>query len=357
MGPKRDLIKEWAAAARDQDLKFGVSVHAARTWSWIAPIFSSDQDGPKKDVLYDSYMTKADGKGKWWEGYDPADLYTRPHKPDDYLPQDYVDRFFLRTLDLIDQHKPDLLYFDDSKSPLGNTGLRIYAHYYNSSLLWNDGKMEVVINSKHNDEVTRKGVVEDVERGAKTDIYPTAWQTDTCVGGWHYNLDFINGERDYKTPNQVIGTLVDIVSKNGNLLLSIPLRADGTPDDYCIGFLKEMAEWIAVNSEGIYGTRPWKKFGEGPTNTAGGHVSEKALAYTDKDFRFTTKDGYLYAFAMTVPKRDLLVQSLAEGSMPIHSVELLGSDQKVEWKQTENGLEIAKLPSYPSDHVVCFRVR
>jgi len=358
MGPKRDLVGDWAKAARKQGLKFGVSVHAARTWKWYVPAFGSDTDGPMKGVPYDGNMTKADGKGKWWEGYDPADLYTRPHKEGDPEDQAYVDRFYLRTLDLIDQYHPDLLYFDDYQSPLGNTGLRIYADYYNSSLKWNNEKMEVVINSKMNDEKTRRAVVEDVERGGKAGIYPSPWQTDTCIGGWDYNLDYANGASTYKTPETVVRMLIDIVSKNGNLLLNIPLRPDGTPDDYGIWFLKEMAKWMAVNGEGIYGTRPWKVFGEGPTNTDGGHMAETTTEnYNAEDFRFTTKGGVLYVFAMTVPEGDLLVKSLAKGSIEISTVELLGSGKAVQWEQTDAGLLIRKLPEYPTKYAVCFRVR
>ncbi|MGC6424716.1 MAG: alpha-L-fucosidase [Lentimonas sp.] len=356
MGPKRDLIKEWAKAAEKHKLKFGVSVHAARAWDWIAPIFSHDTEGPMQGVPYDSFMTKADGAGKWWEGYDPAELYTRPHTKSDPMDQDYVNRFYLRTLDLIDQHKPDLLYFDDGKSPLGNTGLRIYAHFYNSSLLWNENSMDVVINSKHNDELTRKAVVEDVERGAKSEIFPTTWQTDTCVGGWHYNLDFVNGIRSYKTAGEVIRTLVDIVSKNGNLLLSIPLKANGTPDANCISFLEEIAAWMDVNAQGIYGTRPWHRFGEGPTNTVGGHTSEQALVYTQEDFRFTTKGDTLYIFAMANAQDNLLIQSLTKDKKLVSSVELVGSQEPIQWRQTDDGLSIKAPKSIPVKYVTCYRI-
>lgn len=359
MGPKQDLIGQWSKAAKKQGLKFGVSIHAARSWKWLAPIFSSDTEGKYKGVPYDTQLTQEDGKGKWWQGYNPQDLYTKPHAQGEKADQSYVDKFYLRTIDLIDQYNPDLLYFDDAKAPLGGAGLKIYAHFYNTNLENNKGKLEAVINSKSNDKKTRNGLIEDVERGAKKDIYPTPWQTDTCIGGWHYNNDYTNGVEPYKSPERVIKMLVDIVSKNGNLLLSIPMRADGSIDEKEIAFLEGMTQWMEINSEGIYSTRPWKTFGEGNTNTKGGHFSDQnnaPLAYTQKDFRFTTKGNSLYVFTMQIPTDDILIKSLPLGTKKINSVKLLGSKQKIKWKQTINGLQIIKSKKYPTKHVACYQI-
>ena len=356
VGPRKDLIKGWADAARKNDLPFGVSVHAARAWWWMTAAFGSDRDGPLKGVPYDGHMTKADGKGKWWEGLDPQDLYTRPHPQDEGPDQAYIDKFYLRTLDLIDKYRPDLLYYDDHAAPLEDAGLKLHAHYYNSSLKWNDGKMEVVINTKGNDEQGRKALVDDVERGAKDGLEPQPWQTDTCIGIWFYNKD-----QPYKSPSKVITTLIDVVSKNGNLLLSIPMRGDGTIDEREEAILEEVGEWMDIHGEGIYGTRPWKVFGEGPAMAPSGMFQEDKVHYTHEDIRFTQKGDTLYVFCMVAPEGETRVKSLGSDSPhatgPIKCIELLGSKESIKWSQEKDALIITKPSKLPTKSSVCFRVK
>ncbi|MDZ8119917.1 alpha-L-fucosidase [Pontiella agarivorans] len=355
MGPKQDLIAGWRKAARKRGLKFGVSVHAARQWSWMTPAFGADREGPKKGIPYDGHMTKEDGKGKWWEGCDPCDLYGPPRTARTPPSQKYLDTFYLRTRELIDRYNPDLLYFDDKQAPLQNVGLKIAAHYYNRALE-RHGKVDVVLNTKLNDETTKPALVDDVERGSKNDIDPNPWQIDTCIGYWHYRTDVT-----YKTPGKVIHMLLDAVSKNGSLLLNIPMKPDGTLEPQEITFLKGMAAWMDIHGEGIYGTRPWEVYGEGVFIDAAGHNLEtKMNAYTQTDFRFTKKDQTLYAFCLATPKTDLLIKSLATGarSKPhtVKTVELLGSDEPLEWEQTGNGLKISKPEFIPTDYSLCFRL-
>jgi len=363
IGPKKDIVGIWAKAARAAGLRFGATVHCARAWSWYEVAHGSDKDGPMKGVPYDGVLTKADGKGLWWDGYDPQDLYCRTHKPGEPPDQAYVDKWFHRVKDLIDHYHPDLLYFDDHMLPLGEAGMKVAAHYYNANLQWHDGKQEAVLTTKGMPPQLRKTLVWDIERGRSDRLEPYPWQTDTCIGQWHYN----RGIR-YKTADQVIPMLVDIVSKNGNLLLNIPVRGDGTIDDDEVHFLEEMAKWMPVNGEGIFGTRPWKVFGEGRTRTraprAGewsGSFNEGGGSFKAQDLRFTTKGDALYAFFFAWPAdRKLVVRSLAkpqgQAAGAVTAVSLLGSDAKLEWSQDDKGLAVALPEQKPCDYAFALKI-
>ncbi|HOK66437.1 MAG TPA: alpha-L-fucosidase [Anaerohalosphaeraceae bacterium] len=330
VGPKKDLIAGWAEAARRHGLRFGVSVHASHAWTWYEPSQGADKTGPYAGVPYDGKLTKADGKGLWWEGLDPQDLYAQNHPrsadaedptaihrqwewgngasiPDEA----YCRKFYNRTLDLLNRYRPDLIYFDDTALPLypvSDVGLRIAAHFYNSSIRWNKGKLEAVLNGKVLTPEQRKCMVWDIERGASPQIEPLPWQTCTCLGSWHYDRR-IYEEHRYKSAKTVIQMLVDIVSKNGNLLLSVPLRSDGSLDAEEERILEEIAAWMDVNGEAIYATRPWKVFGEGPAMSeavpirGAGFNEGRGRPLTAEDVRYTvSKDGRtLYVFLMGRP--------------------------------------------------------
>ena len=208
IGPRKDLIKGWSEAARRQGLRFGVSVHASHAWNWYAVARGADHGGPRGGIAYDARLTQADGKGSWWEGMDPQALYAQNHplseRADDNgavhqqwdwgngaaVPtQAYSEKFYNRTVELINSYDPDLVYFDDTAFPLwpaSDVGLRIAAHMYNRSIA-RKGKNEAVINGKILDAVQRKTMVWDIERGASNAIEPLPWQTCTCIGSWHYD--------------------------------------------------------------------------------------------------------------------------------------------------------------------------
>jgi alpha-L-fucosidase len=312
-------------------------------------------------------MTKADGKGLWWEGLDPQDLYAQHHAVGKYdwpqngnppLDKAVIEKFFNRTIDLIDKYQPDLMYFDDTILPIypvSDIGLRIAAYFYNTNLARN-GKLEAVLTGKILDAQQRRALVLDVERGVTNGGETLPWQTDTCIGNWHYERSLFDGHR-YKTARQVSQMLVDIVSKNGNLQLSIPLPGHGMPDADELKFLEEFTAWMDVNSEGIFATRPWKVYGEGPSVTTPGPRGQfggarDVRAYTAEDMRFTMKGDSLYAFIMVWPEsRSTVVKSLAANSpqlegRKIADVALLGFGGKLEWTQDEQGLKI-KLPDQP----------
>lgn len=370
VGPHKDLIAGWAAAARSEGLRFGVSVHSAHAWSWYEPSQSADREGKKQGVPYDGRLTKADGRGTWWEGLDPQELYCQRHasaanfmQPDSIhsrwnwghgvTPPDlaYCQAFYDRTVDLINQVRPDLLYFDDTALPLwpvSDAGLKIAAHYYNHSAAAHEGATEVVLFGKILDEQQRRCMVWDIERGQSNRIEPEPWQTDTCLGGWHYDQGIYDRDA-YKSATVVLRTLIDVVSKNGSLLLNVPVRGDGTIDDRERAIVEEIAAWMAINREAIFGTRPWTVCGEGPqlddapALTAQGFNEGKGKPFTAKDIRFTRKGPVLYAFVMARPERTVTLSSLAlkdrGGAGKVARVEQLGHGD-VPWKQSNEGLEI-----------------
>ena len=371
MGPKRDILAEWEKAARKYGLPFGVSLHADHAWSWYETAQRHDTIGPKKGIPYDGKLTKADGKGKWWEGYDPQDLYAQNHPLsenswDDGMihrqwawgngvcmpSQEFVTNFYNRTLDVINRYNPDILYFDVTVLPfypISDAGLKIAAHFYNHSMATHDGKLEAVLTGKILDEEQRKALVWDVERGAPNEIIADKWQTCTCLGGWHYDQSIYDNDR-YKSAADVVKLLVDVVSKNGNLLLSVPLRADGTFDEKEAKILTEFGEWMNMNKESIYDTHPWKVFGEGPiadsdiTINAQGFNEGSYTNTTAQEIRFTQKGDDLYVTALAWPgNKKVIVKSLAQGNElypeEIKEVELLGYG-KVGFKRTAEGLVI-----------------
>jgi alpha-L-fucosidase len=390
LGPKKDLIGGWAKAARAAGLRFGVSVHAAHAWTWYESSQGSDKKGPLAGVPYDGKLTKADGIGQWWEGFDPQDLYAQNHTPSKNFEnagsihgiwgwdaskgcsipdQAYTEKFYNRTIDLINKYQPDLIYFDDTVLPLwpfSDAGLRIAAHYYNSSMLWHGGKLEAVYNGKILNPEQRKCMVWDIERGQSNQIEPFVWQTDTCLGSWHYDKGVFDRHR-YKSAKTVIHTLADVVSKNGNLLLSVPVRADGTIDSDEVKIVEGIAAWMDVNSESIFGTRPWKVFGEGPAISSAAPLSAqgfnegKGKPFTAEDVRFTQKGDVLYAIALGWPTQPLKIKSLGKQAnlleKQIANIQLLGSDEKIQWSRDDDALTIEPAQNKPSDVAVVFKIQ
>jgi alpha-L-fucosidase len=387
VGPRKDIVGTWARIVRENGLRFGVSNHSAHAWHWFQTAYDYDPEGPQAGQRYDAFtLTKADGKGKWWEGLDPQELYAgrslvmpdgittiaeanQWHNANDRVWNEsppaqnpaFVERWFLRCKDLIDKYRPDVLYFDDTELPLGQAGLDIAAHYYNSSLTWHR-KLDVVLTAKKMSEAHRAGLVEDIERGVAIDIRPDPWQTDTCIGSWHY--DRARFERHtYKTTAQVVQMLIDIVSKNGNLMLSVPVRGDGTIDEDEIAFLEGLAQWMPANGEAIFGTRPWKVYGEGPS--VRGPVSagqfggaRDVRSYTAEDIRFTTKGDTLYAFLMAWPGASVSITSLAAGKVAgaVQKVELLEHGADLEFKQDGDALKVTLPSEKPGDFAYALRI-
>lgn len=382
VGPKQDIVAGWAKAARENDLPFGVSVHAAHAWSWYEVSQGADREGPKAGIPYDGKLTKADGKGEWWEGLDPQELYAQAHEPspdfantglihsrwtwsNGVAPPDqaYCQKFFDRTMDLINAYQPELIYFDDTALPLwpvSDAGLKLAAHFYNANLQRTGGASNGVFFGKVLSDEQKKAIVWDVERGVPPAMEFPAWQTCTCIGGWHYDRG-VYQRNGYKSVNSVVHMLADIVSKNGNLLLNIPIRGDGSLDEKEEAFLEGLAQWMDVNREAILATRPWKVFGEGPASegapiSAQGFNEGKGKPFTAQDVRYTaSKDGQtLYAIILGWPHEPVVLQSLGSGAAlvdkQIAAIELLGSEATIPWKRGREALVIETTPVAPDSH-------
>ena len=364
IGPKKDIIGIFAKAARARGLKFGVSNHAAHAWHWFQAAYGYDPEGSRKGERYDAFkLTKQMGKGKWWEGLDPQELYCGPVMPmpdgissiaeadawhakhdfdwDESTPGRnlaFTRQWFLRCKDLIDSYRPDLLYFDNLELPFGQPGLDIAAHYYNSSVKWH-GKVDVVINGKNLPVERRGALVDDMEHGLRSDIEPHPWQTDTCIGEWHYSRPLYE-KNGYRSAAYVIHELCDVVAKNGNLLLSVPVRGDGSIDEKETAIVEGIASWMSRFSDAIYGTRPWKIAGEGPTEVVSGQFSEnKTKPFTAEDIRYTTKAGALYAMSLGKPETTTLtLKTLAH--VKAARVEVVGSRAPLSFKHDDKGLHV-----------------
>jgi alpha-L-fucosidase len=350
MGPQRDIVGEWKAAARRRKLRFGVSEHLGASYNWWYPNHLYDQFWPKMGVEYD--------------GADPrfADLYhdnrSEPFRGDSTTWYTGNERFhriwFDRIRDLIDSYEPDLLY-SDGGLPFGEVGRSLIAHYYNSSIA-RSGKLDVVYNNKAmgSGEFHKEWAVQDVERGVLEGINPLPWQTDTSNGDW-----FFSDHHPYKTTGEIVAMLADIVSKNGNLLLNVIMYPDGSLPPESDRLLTELTPWMEANSEAIHGTRPWKIFGEGPSETAAGDFAENAT-YTPQDIRFTTKGERLYALTLREPQGQVAITALAQSNpherRAVRRVRLLGHRGRIAFRQTGQALVIDLPATLPTRHGSAFAI-
>ena len=330
MGPKRDIVGEIAAAARKRDLKVLTSFHHAYNWKYYEPAFQYDA----KDPRY-------------------AGLYGTPHKPGAPESEDFLKDWLGKIVEVIDKYQPDYIWFDfgwkeDTFDPYKREFL---AYYYNKAEEW--GK-NVVVSYKGNHLPRGAGVL-DLERGRLDSLYQDVWITDTAIGkkSWSYITN-----PDYKSVNVMVDNIIDRVSKNGNTLLNISPRADGTIPDEQKERLLGIGAWLKINGEAIYGTRPWFTYGEGPTHFRGGSfIDKKELIYTAQDLRFTTKGNALYAIALDWPIDEIAIKSFRIlEKEKIKSVTLLGHDGELSWELGENGLTIKTPDKKPCDNAYSFKV-
>jgi len=381
IGPKRDIVGTWAKVARANGLRFGVSYHGTphRVWDEFLPVrYKSDTTGPLAGVPYDGVQTIADGKGKWWEGMDPQMINGKPHLKNTPCPE-FVQQFLLRVQDVIDRYSPDLLNFDDNAQFDFDAGGRfapdlgvwlgipdlapeIMAYFYNKNMQAHGGRLEGVLNLKQVPQPVWGTVTRDFEMGLADGIQEKPWQTEACIGHWHYDRAVFENHT-YQKASLLIPLFVDIVSKNGNLLLNIPLPGHGEPDSDELAFLNELTEWQQVNAEAIKGARPWKIYGEGPSTQIKGVPSYQLSRYKfdPTDIRFTTKNGVLYAIALGWPSDGrTIIKSLAKESTnypaQIGRIELLGSKSEVKWTRSTEGLEIRLPDNPPCKYAFSFRI-
>ena len=342
MGPRKDITKIWREEALRQGLRFGVSTHLERTWSWFQTNKGEDRSGPLKGVPYD--------------GNDPAyrDYYLEPSPDTDQrhprnAPPAWCRHWYDRITDLVDNYHPDLLYIDGALPFLGQdngrTGLQFVAHLYNHSLERHDGKLESVMFTKGVGQHAAHGIyVEgiatlDIERERLDTVRALPWQTDHSVGPWGYD-----SRRPYRQTGDIIRDLVDIVSKNGNMLLNVPPRADGTLDETTERMLGKIGQWMAINGEAIYETRPWLVPGEG-------------------DVRFTRRGNAVYVLLLAWPAGDgiLTVPELSQKRAigAASKVTLLGHEGALRWGQDGGdlgALRVVMPKTRPCEHAWALRV-
>ena len=326
-------------------MRFGIGFHNSpgRTWGQFMPVrYSSDKTGPKQGVPYDALQTILDGKGKWWEGMDPVDLYGPIHNDKNPLLSPFSNQFMWRVDDAISKYHPDVIYFDEHAGNslvdlgvlmgLGFLAPPLVANYYNKSLQWNKGKMDVVINLKgvggkydsfkNNPElipIVDRSLVKSTEAVIEPQIAPYSFQTETSIAEWHYK----KGQR-YMSAYEAIQKLMQNVSRNGTMLLNITQHGRGDLDSVLIRICKNIGAWLKINGEAVYGSRPFEVCG-------------------DKTVQYTRNKGYLYATLLNWDGDAVTLSALQLGRSTlgkVSKVELLGTNVKLKFVQDKNGLTV-----------------
>ena len=350
MGPKRDILGELGESCKKKELRLCASSHRIEHWFFM---------GHGKEFASDVKEPMERGDFYWPAMSEPKDHFnSRAEVPPT---KEFLDDWLVRTCELIDKYRPSTLYFDwwiiqeAAKEHLK----KLTAYYYNRAAEWNMG---VVINYKH-DAYAFGSAVPDVERGVFADVKPYYWQTDTSVArnSWGYTKG-----NDYKSSKELVQYLADVVSKNGNLLLNIGPKADGTIPEEDEKLLLEIGEWLSVNGEAIYGTHPWKTYGDGPTRAVEGQYTDgKAVEYTNEDFRYTAKGTNIYIIAMEpADNGSYCIKDFARFTQNHHPVfqgiidgiDVLGGPQNIPFEQKEDGMYI-QYEKKDVDMPVVFKVR
>jgi len=345
-GPHKDVVGTWQKEAKKQGLHFGVSEHLGASYTWFQAAHSADTLGSMKGIPYD--------------GNDPkySDLYHRKAAPNDHgwltNNTEWQHEWYYTIQELINKYHPDLLY-SDSALPFGNIGRSLIAHFYNDNRAQYKGELEAVYTCK---EPSQGRFVQDVERGVMDTLSQYPWQTDTSIGDWFYR----SGQK-YKSATDIIQMLVDIVSKNGNLLINVVQTPEGDLEPDMLHILNGIATWTAANGEGIYASRPWKVYGENPANAKVVKTSmfnEGKLTYNAQNIRFTTKGKTLYAFCLGKPTNNIRILSLRKNNpyekKTITNITLLGNKEHLNWHQEDDALVIDKPAILPDWEVLGFKI-
>lgn len=361
VGPGKDICGLWKAAAENEGLPFGLTEHLGATFSWWKTNKWSDTYGPYAGVPYDG--NDPEYRDFYLDNYEHVDedrsnTQARPWYTANQSFRDYWRDVITEVIDL---YEPDLLYSDgplpfgqgnphnpgpDSSQPGDPNfrhGLDVVAHLYNTSAK-KHGENRAVYNQKdRRPAIYRLGVL-DIEKSQLPGINPEPWQTDTCLGNWFYDV-----RQAFKQPGHVIEMLVDIISKNGTMLLNVLQRPDGTIDEEERWILEELSGWFAIAGEAVYGTRPWRRFGEGDSMVAIEGFKEEQVAWNSSDFRFTVKGKTLYAFMLAAPRnRVAVVKSLTE-SEQVASVRLLGAGE-CKFSQAFGALTVKLPDALPTEY-------
>lgn len=346
VGPHKDICGLWKDAADKKGMPFGLTEHLAASFSWWKVNKGCDKYGPYAGIPYD-------GNNPYY-----SDFYhdNYEHVNEDNSPwishnKKFMEYWQKSVIEMIDTFKPDLLY-SDSELPFGgdfyNIGMEAVAHLYNTSIGLN-GENRAVYTQKNRDAKIFKVGILDIEKSQLPGIQPDPWQTDTCIGNWFYDVKQV-----YKKPGHIIEMLIDIISKNGTMLLNILQKPDGSIDEWAENILEELAKWFAVCSEGVYGTRPWRIGSEGDSKVVIKSFAEDAVPWNSSDFRFTAKGNDIYAFMMRCPENKVSVIKSFTHSEKVTAVSLLGYG-KVPFAQNF-GILTVKLPDImPTEYTNCIK--
>jgi alpha-L-fucosidase len=345
MGPHRDIINELKTSAEKNGIIFGVSDHRAENY-WFYAGASTFDSGIHGEGIVEPYGVRD-------KAYSTNDMDTGVNsKP---ASKEFMDDWLARVCEVVDKYEPRMMWFDWwTQNKCFKPYLKKFAAYY-----YNRAKecgFEPVINYK-NEAFAYTTAVYDIERGQLTDISPTYWQTDTAIGmdSWGYSY-----KNHYKKATDIVCDLIDIVSKNGAMLLNIGPKSDGTISSEETEVLKSIGKWMKINGESIYGTRYWHIFGEGPTKIREGAFTDTAREkYTSKDIRFTYNCPYVYANVLNWPENGLIkIKSLGRKAFQgeLKSIKILGYDNAVNWVQNDDDVEITVLGNISTDFPVCLKI-
>lgn len=377
MGPHKDIVGLFEKSARKFKLPFGVSSHDDRFLGWWLPAFGADTSGIYKGIPYEGRMTKENGKGKWWEGYDPAQLYGLP--PEKRTPEYETavkENYMLRQKELVTKYNVDLLWVDGYGFPYENYGKEVFRTLFNNSLKQN-GKINAVGIAKVNNEPM---LVRDIEAGVADKILPYPWDGIFTFTHWFYKED----DPLMHNARTIIELISDIISKNGNMLLNVELMGDGTIAPAHKGILDEIGRWININEKAIYGSKPWIIYGDNLNsclrevernivNADVENVKRKAQKenfnartvnsspYGHDEVRFTIHNNNLYIFVLNPETGQIEMPALGlaspEHPNKIHSIKLLGSHSKIIFKQNKDKLILEIPDKRPTNYAAVFEVQ
>ncbi|WP_265458125.1 alpha-L-fucosidase [Enterococcus sp. HY326] len=332
MGPKRDILKELKHSSEAAGLHFCTSSHRAEHWFFFGhgKEFTSDVREPlEKGDFYWPAMPEPDNQA----------LYSEPYPTDEFL-----EDWLLRTCEIIEQYQPEILYFDwwIQHAAFKESLQLLAAFYYNRGAQW---QRPTSISYKHDAMMFGSGIVE-IERGKFADSQPFYWQTDTAIArnSWCYTTTL-----DYKTPKEILHDLIEVVSKNGNLLLNVGPKGNGEIPQRDREILETLGAWLAVNGAAIYKSKPWRKAGEGPTKLKSGQFQEASIqTYTSEDIRFTVQGDSIYAIFMEPPQGTAWIKSLGDSqdqNIPefhgiIKKITLLENSEELVWQKSQQGLQV-----------------